>query len=519
MKFFARKKEQQVEKRVTVPRVVRGFAAAQVDRLLQGWQSDFGYTPGEIAAHLSTVRGRARQMAKDSPHFKRWLSSIATNVVGEGFTLKATPYDVINSVKRLDKQASKFIEYHWRRFCTWRDPLTQTTYFDLTGRKTEAEMDRLNVKTWARDGEFFMQVLRTDLNPYGIAFRVLRPDWCDHTYSVADTGRGTLIHCGVEKELGTMRPVAYWFTTTRQHAQDFNRLGQPIMGVPARQIIHCFTQDDEDQPRGIPWGHAALRKLKMLDMYDEAELTAARDEACSVRTYYAERGSDDEIADLTDDENSAIAQSLVAEKEPGQSEVLPVGWRQDVHTPQHPNKEVTNFKSSMLRDIATGFEVEYANFANDWAAVSFSSVRLGTIGERDSWIVRQDDMINQCKSIQFLVWLRSFLELDISGQLPIAKYNKFAEHSFRGRRWMWVDPMKDMNAAKIARDHGWKTDTQITEEMGGDFDENLELMKIENEDRQKNGIPAPAAAAAAPATVKPSDEDEDEKEDAKQTDQ
>lgn len=482
----------------------RGFAAAQVDRLLSGWRFDCGFTACDISSQLGVIRGRSRQMAKDSPHFKRWLELIATNIVGEGFALKSTPHDFRGSAMTLDKAASKFIEYHWWKFCTGRDNNTQQTYFDVAGIKNAVEMDRLNAKTWARDGEYFIQIVRTKANPYGIAFRVLRPDWCDHTYNVSDTGRGTAIVCGIEQEKNTGKPVGYWFYTTPSDGCTYNNKGKPVVKIPASQIIHGFTQEDEDQPRGVPWAYASLRKLKMIDMYDEAELTAAREEACSIRTYYAPKGDEEALVDLTLDENSDVAQALIAEKEPGQSEVLPVGWKQEIHTPQHPNRELTAFKASMLKDVASGFGVEYSNFANDWAGVSFSSVRVGTISERDNWIVKQNDMISQCKCRQFLAWLNSFLELNISGNFPIAKFDKFAEHSFRGRRWMWVDPMKDMNAAKMARDHGWKTDTQLTEEMGGDFEENLETIKMENEDRLANGVPAPLLAGQQSMVSEPS---------------
>jgi len=459
---------------------IRGFAAAQIDRLLSGWRMDGGFTSSEITTSLAMIRGRSRQMAKDSPLFKRWLNLSAVNIVGEGFALKSTPHDIRNGVLELDRNASKIIEYHWWKFCNYRDATNKQTYFDATGRKTESEMDRLNVKTWRRDGEYFIHVLRTNKNPYGISFRVLRPDWCDHTYNISDTGRGTLIQCGVEMDLVTRRPVAYWFFSAPKDAMSTNQRGQPLIKIPAGSIIHGFRQEDEDQPRGIPEGHAALRKLKMLDMYDEAELTAAREEACSVRTYFAPKGDEDAIADLTSSENLGVAMALTAEKEPGQSELLPLGWRSEVTTPQHPNKEVTAFKASMQKDVASGFNVEYSNFANDWGGVSFSSVRVGTISERDSWIVDQDDMISQCKSRQFLMWLESFLSLSVSGDLPVAKFDKFAEHEFRGRRWMWVDPVRDMKAAEVAVDRGWKTNTDVAADMGEDFEDNIEVLEREN---------------------------------------
>jgi lambda family phage portal protein len=373
-------------------------------------------------------------------------------------------------------------------------------------------MDRLNVRTQKRDGEYFIHILRGAQNPYGIAWRVLRPDWCDHTYHMSRTASGTIIHCGVEMIEETRRPIAYYFHTTPTSVYTFNGRGQPLARIAASDIIHGFTQHDEDQPRGIPEGHAGMVKLKMLEELDRAELTAARDDACSTRSYEADRDASMEgFKDLTQPDNEAAGRALIAEKEPGQQIILPPGWREKINTPQHPNGNHGVFKSGLNKDVASAFDIEYSNAFNDWAGVSFSSVRVGTISERDAWIIAQNDFISQCKTPQFLAWLQSFLALSASGSLPATKLPKFAEHSFRGRRWMWVDPMKDMNAAKMARDHGWKTDTQITEDLGGDYDENQEQAARDRGTRQKHGNPEPQIGNGNMPKPEKGEDDENEK--------
>jgi len=474
--------------------VWRGFQAAQTDRLLANWRYDGGFTPQEIISALDIIRARSRQMAKDSALFRRWLELCAINIVGEGFVLKSTPHDGVPGAKdyRLDEAAAALIEYHWWRFCNYRDPQTGLTWCDVTGRKTDSEIDRLNVKTQRRDGEYFLRIIRGAPNPYGIAWQVLRPDWCDHTYNIPDTGHGTAIHCGVEMEMATRRPVAYWFCTQGDTFTTVSPLGRKLIPIPASEIIHGFRQEDEYQPRGIPESHAVLVRLKMIEELDRAELTAARDSACTVRVYEADTSASQEVfADLTAEDNANVATALLQEKEPGQGEIVPPGWKMRTETPQHPNSVHAPFKAGIIKDVASGLGVEYCNFANDWAGASFSSVRVGTISERDAWIVAQNEYINRCKTPQFLAWLKSFLSLSVSGGLPPEKYDKFSEHYFRGRRWTWVDPMKDMAAAKIARDHGWKTDTQITEELGGDYSDNLDAMKREKAMRQQAGLPEP----------------------------
>jgi len=99
---------------------VRSFAAAQTDRLLAGWRLDGGFSAQEIRGQLATIRGRSREMAKNNPHFKRWLQLISINVVGDGFGFKSTPHDGFPGAKdfRLDALASRFIEYHFWRWST-----------------------------------------------------------------------------------------------------------------------------------------------------------------------------------------------------------------------------------------------------------------------------------------------------------------------------------------------------------------------------------------------------------------
>jgi lambda family phage portal protein len=474
----------------------RGFAAADVDRMLSPWKWDGGFTSSEITGTLRTIRSRSRDMAKNSPHFRRWLKLIETNVVGEGFALKSTPHDGQPGAKdyRLDTAAAKIIEAHFWRWCS------TPAWCDLGGRKTVAQIDRLCAKTWARDGEYFVMI-QSAQNPYGISLRVIRPDACDERYNSDNLGNGNIVRCGVELEPATLRPVAYYMRTTPENAYVTTAHGY-LTRIPADRIIHGYTQEDEEQTRGVPWGHASLTKLKMLDEYDRAELVAARDEACSVRSYYAPQGAEDEVADLTKDENSDIAQALTMEKEPGQSEILPMGWKQEIHTPQHPNRELTAFKTSMLKDVASGLGVEYSNFANDWAGVSFSSVRVGTISERDMWIVLQSEMMAHLKTPIFTAWLKSFLALEASGSMPAAKYDKFIEHEFRGRRWMWVDPMKDMNAAKMAVENHWKTNTDVAADLGNDYTDNLETVAREGAARELAGVEdAPMRPGQQPAAV------------------
>lgn len=446
----------------------RGFAAAEVNRLVAGWRVDYGYTPQETRNQLPVIRGLSRDLFKNNSHAKNFARWCETNIVGRGFRLKATPMDAPD---RIDRAAALELE---TAFWDWA---SRPEYCDAEGTKTLAEICRLASKQWPRDGEFVVQMLRGALrdNPYGFALKMLRCDLLDHNLIMQDTGRGTSILCGIERD-GHGKPIAFWFRTGTFLANSLTPTGE-MRAIPADQIIYGCIEEDSAQCRGFPWGHSCMLKLKMIELYDLAELTAARDEACSVRTYFAPRGQEDEIADITEDDG--VAGALTAPKEPGQSEVLPIGWQQQVHTPQHPNTAHNEFKKDGLREVASGYGVGYPTWANDLEGVSYSSIRAGTLAERDTAMVLQDRMADVLLSRVYREWLKMYLSTPMT-KLPASKYAKLARHEFRGRRWTWVDPANETQAAETARKWGWKTDTQIAAEMDQDYADNVDEIKRES---------------------------------------
>jgi capsid protein len=108
-------------------------------------------------------------------------------------------------------------------------------------------------------------------------------------------------------------------------------------------------------------------------------------------------------------------------------------------------------------------------------------------------------MIIQLCTPTYESWLGQFLTLSISGNFPVAKFDKFVEHYFRAKRWGWVDPMKDARSSEIAVKHGWKTDAQIADEYEGDFDDNIE--EIKRLDAQKKGTSLEVINEKAKVTV------------------
>ncbi len=463
----------------------RSFAAVEVSDIIGEWKWDGGFSNQEVANSLAVMRSRSREMMKNNGDFKKFLTLFKNNVVGpDGFALKSGALLDANNPK-MDTEAAYFLEWHFRRWAMNRE------WADVTGLKSFPAICRLAALSWARDGEAFIWINSHAQNRYGISLRVIRPDACPEWLNRV-TEKGNWIRNGVEVNPNTYKPVAYWF---EGHQEDntasiiFNGRTYDLMRIPAAEVLHIYSQNDECQTRGIPLVHAALKCGKMLENFNEAELVAANDEANWVGCFKAPLGRESELKQL--DEDAEEQGRLRRHSRKGHDIVLPEGWDYEPKVPNHPNREISAFKASMKRDLANALDVEYANFANDWSGVNYSSVRAGTLAERDTWQTLQADFIDMLCTPLFKAWLHSFLSLAVSGNYKPEDYERLEEHTFRGRRWTWVDPMRDVNAAAVAVAHHWKTDAQVAADYGCDIDDNIEEAARVKQERDRYNLITP----------------------------
>jgi hypothetical protein len=96
--------------------------------------------------------------------------------------------------------------------------------------------------------------------------------------------------------------------------------------------------------------------------------------------------------------------------------------------------------------------------------------------------------------------LRGDITFEVSGKsLPADKLGKFADASaFRGRRWRWVDPAKELDAYKGAVELGITSRTRIAAEQGDDFDDVLDELAQEDAALDEAGLKPAAPAAPMP---------------------
>ena len=80
--------------------------------------------------------------------------------------------------------------------------------------------------------------------------------------------------------------------------------------------------------------------------------------------------------------------------------------------------------------------------------------------------------------------------------LPAAKYDKFSAIEWKPRRWQWVGPLKDTQANVIAVVNGFKSRQGIISEAGGDIEDVLDEIAVDNQPAESKGVELDADQAA-----------------------
>jgi hypothetical protein len=85
--------------------------------------------------------------------------------------------------------------------------------------------------------------------------------------------------------------------------------------------------------------------------------------------------------------------------------------------------------------------------------------------------------------------------------LPSAKFVNLAAHDWLGRRWEWVDPLRDMNARIAGVGAGLMAPQDLSAQMGRDFYDTMVKIKEAQDLAKQLGIVLPAYESKRPASA------------------
>lgn len=465
----------------------RAYEGAKITRLNSAWQAENSSANSEIRQSLRLLRARSRQVERDNAYMRKYGASLEANIIGsEGFKLQMAIEDAMGVP---DTAANDAVEWAW-----WEAGASIT----VCGMSLQA-LKCMVIRRTAFDGEILLRKRVQSKQKHAAKLEVIEADRLDESYNT--TLNGNRVVMGVEiDEYGL--PIAYHIFNYTPNDSIYEASRQRERErVPASQIIHVFVKERPGQVRGVPWTSATLEDLHQLNGYEQAEVVAARAGAQKMGflshpdgTPYKGEEEEDDGSQITNSEAGVIED---------------IGRRQFTsYDPTHPNGNFATFTKTIVRKICSGLGESYNTLANDLEGVNYSSLRGGVLDARETYKMRQKWFAEAFLGKFFPWWLEIELTsgaivLANGSPLPVKKLDKFNSPEWQGRRWQWVDPIKELDAIEKALKLKITSRKKVLGEMGEEIEETFRDIVQDEALGEKYKIDLTLEKAAPPPTMVP----------------
>ncbi|MFZ7309781.1 phage portal protein [Comamonas jiangduensis] len=493
--------------------------ASHSDLALRDWQPFAGSPDADLLPELDTLTSRSRDLARNDGLMAGGLQTHRDNIVGAVLRLSALPdYRLLGWSPEQAREWGNKVEAHFR---SWAD----TT--DCDAART---LDLLGLTVLALGGEMvngdavaIPKWLPRPDSPWATRLSLIESDRLQTPPYLEGMAR---IRRGVEFDRDGA-PLAYHFQAAHpgdalylrgDEVQDLQRWERVPAFTPwgRRRVIHLHAKERTGQTRGRPIVSAVMREFHMAGKYAQNELQASL--ANSLVAAFLESDLDPESAaalfgaEPRDAWVKSVKQAQNIGKLQGAAVIpLPVGARMNSFTPGRPNVAFDAFMLAVERRIAAGMNLPYELFAKDFSRVNYSSARAALLEAwryfhgRRRWLTA-----NWLKPI-YELWLEEAVNAGVI-EAPGFYANRYAytrcRFVFGGKGW--VDPVKEITAAKLRLEIGVSTLEQECAEQGLDWEEVLHQQRIEAQRRAELGLQAPAQAAWVVSPNAPDAPDQDE---------
>lgn len=157
------------------------------------------------------------------------------------------------------------------------------------------------------------------------------------------------------------------------------------------------------------------------------------------------------------------------------------------------------FMGWLMREIAAGAGVTYENATGDYRGATYSSIRMGGAQEWLTVLRRRKNICAPFAQAGFEIFLEEAIgtgRIPFKGGLPAYLRAKqyAAKASWAGPARPQADDFKTARAYEVRKDIGATTLAEISEEYGGDWDDDMRQRSRENALALELGLPKPWSA-------------------------
>lgn len=412
--------------------LIRGYDAAKVGRRTAGWNAGSGSANMEIGPAIRRVRNRCRDVVRNNEYAAKAIDTLVVNTVGDGITVKAPDQTLWDD---------------WTEYCDADEQLDFNGLIELAVR-TRRESGAAIIRFRSRRPEDGYKV--------PLQLQVLEPDHLDESKN-GPLGNGNFVIGGVEFNLIGQR-VAYWlFPVHPGEVATYRLTSLESKRVPASEVLHYYRKRRPTQVHGMPELAVSLMRLRDLADYEQAELVRKKIEACFV----AFVRTDNPGTRLGDTAQSAPSTQVQEKVSPGMIKYVTNSEGVEFGTPSSSGG-YGEYTKTQLHAIATGAGVMYSQMTGDLSSFNFSSYRAGLVEFRQ--IIKAEQWL-ALKPMVLAPIGRRFQEAAL---LAGATRKPLQRMVYTMPKLQWVDPLKDVMAAKEEHRGTIKSISESIRERGED---------------------------------------------------
>lgn len=469
---------------------MRGFTAKSLSPLY------------DIDANLNTLVSRSRSLYMTAPIATSAIKSTKTNVVGSGLKLKARiDYEVLGIPEEESKKVEDKIE---REFALWAessmcDALGVNNFYEMQGLFLMGELlngDGLCIRKYEKP---------TPNMPYGLRLQLIESDrLCTPNIGVSvgnspyiaygkNDKNGNEIYSGIElNEEG--KTIAYWICNQYPNAQSVGEY-RPLKwhriekygaktGLP--NVLHMFDAERAEQRRGVPVLAPVIETLKQLSRYTEAELMAAVISGMYTVFIKTDSPTDMPFGEAMPDDYESVEHND-NEYELGNGAINVLGTNESIQIadPKRPSTSFNAFINALCKQIGSALEIPHELLLKEFNA-SYSASRAALLEAWKMFRMRRENLVRAFCQPVYEMFLT---EAVASGRIKAKGFflDPIIRKAWCGADWNgpapgMIDPVKEVNAARMRVENGFSTREEETMGLtGGNFSKNAIQLKKENE--------------------------------------
>jgi len=483
-------------------------------REMASWHPPHSWANTDILDNRDKVQDRARDMARNHPVIAGAIDRRAETVVGPEIRLEAQPaFEVMG---RSPEWADDWATNTEDQFRVWAQNYRFTADVEMT--TTFGGVVETAYRHWWTDGDAVavIKLLERGAN-YQTCVEVIDPDRLSNPNGIADNmtlENGNRVIGGVEIHPDNY-PVAYhircahpaeWGRTDGETMRweripRYDQTGRPV-------AVHAFKRNIAGQRRGISRFVAAIKRMKMFDRYDDAEIEAALLNAVMAAFLESPFPTGDVQGAMqapTGAEGSDDAWSFDKQLNYRMENSVKVEGVRTIHglpgekftftRAERPSANYPEFQKTGLRSMAATFGLSYAQVSQDWSDINYSSARAmlneiwrGLLHDRYEFVTR---FCTPC----YAAWLQEAVAIGRvkvpGGPLAFFRWrDELTMCAWKGPGRGTIDPLKESQSNEFELNAGTTNLGMIGDDNGVDHRQVLLGQARDKRLRERIGLDA-----------------------------